>query len=273
VYGIPLIPHLLAMWALNFSDRPIVGSMVSVTEAGVYAVGYQFGMVVAILIAGINNAWSPWFFETSAAGRSDRIPAMTSVFVMLTAAITLGLVLFSRPSIRLLTASPYHEAWKVVPLVAVGYFVNGLTLRVLDVILLHKRTRVVPLTTLTAVAVNIGFNLVAIPRLGMLAAAYGTVLGYGVRLVLTGFFAIRMGTLPVEWRRTAWVCGLFAVLAGGGLCLAMDPAWLDLALRLGLWMLFPVGLVVTGTVRWSELRGFLEGVMGQGGNPGRSKRD
>ena len=150
-----------------------------------YTVGYQFGLLVSIVIAGINNAWTPWYFRANTEGQREHVPAFVTYFVIVAAALALGAALLARDAVHIMTAPAYHDAWVIVPLVALGYFLNAIALRFLDVLMLHKRTSVVPLTTIAAGLANIGFNIAVIPHVGLIGAAYGTVFGYAVRLALT----------------------------------------------------------------------------------------
>jgi len=259
-YSLPLVPHLISTWALNFSDRIILGNFVSIDDVGLYAAGYQFGLVVSVLIAGINNAWTPWYFRTHTENRREHVPAFVTYFVIVTAALALGAALLARPAVLLMTAEAYHGAWVIVPLVALGYFLNGVSLRFLDVLLLHKRTGIVPLTTLAAGAANIGFNLVVIPQVGLIGAAYGTVFGYAVRLALTAYYAAQTGPLPFEWGRIGRVTALAALVAVPGVAIRLEPLALDVALKLGLLVLFPLALLITRTLNAHERQVVRRGV-------------
>ncbi|MBN1964038.1 MAG: oligosaccharide flippase family protein [Anaerolineae bacterium] len=254
VFSLPLVPHLISTWALNFSDRLILANFVSLDDVGVYAVGYQFGLLVSVVIAGINNAWTPWYFRTHTENRRDHVPAFVTYFVIVTAGLALGAALFAREAVTIMTAGPYHDAWVIVPLVALGYFINGVSLRFLDVLMLHKRTSVIPMTTLVAGAANIGFNVVAIPELGIIGAAYGTVFGYIVRLALTAYYAARTGPLPFEWGRVVRACALAGLIAVPGVALSSGSLGLDILWKIGLFVLYPLALIVTRTLNESERR-------------------
>ncbi len=251
-FGVPLVPHLLATWALNFSDRIILGQFVPLDDVGVYAVGYQFGLVVSVIITGINNAWTPWYFRAHSEGRRAHIPAFVTYFVIVIAGLALLAALLARDAVTIMTARAYHGAWVIVPLVAAGYFLNGLALRFLDVLLLHKRTAVIPLTTLAAGLANVAFNLVAIPRVGLIGAAYGTVVGYAVRLVLTAYYAARTGPLPFEWGRVLRVAALAGAVAVPGLLVQLESVWADVPVKLVLFALYPALLLATGTLTARE---------------------
>ncbi|WP_119072836.1 lipopolysaccharide biosynthesis protein [Aggregatilinea lenta] len=251
MFSLPLVPHLISTWALNFSDRIVLGNFVSLDDVGVYTVGYQFGLLVSIVIAGINNAWTPWYFRANTEGRREHIPAFVTYFVIVAAALALGAALLARDAVRIMTAPAYHDAWVIVPLVALGYFLNAIALRFMDVLMLHKRTSVVPLTTIAAGLANIGFNIAVIPHVGLIGAAYGTVFGYAVRLALTAYYAARTGPLPFEWGRVLRV-SVLALVVAPGLLLRVDPVWLDMLLKLGLFALYPALLLGTGTLNARE---------------------
>jgi O-antigen/teichoic acid export membrane protein len=243
VFSLPLVPHLISTWILNFSDRLVLGKLTSIDDVGVYTVGYQFGMAVAVTINAINNAWTPWYFRASTENRREHIPAFVTYFVIVMAGLALGMSLFAREIIVIMTKEAYHDAWIIVPLVTLGYFINGLTLRFLDVLLLHKRTRIMPLTTIAAGAANIGFNVLVIPKVGMIGAAYGTVFGYLVRLALTAYYAVQTGPLPFEWWRVGRVCALGLLIGVPGALLSTGMVGLDLAWKAGFFTLYPIGLI------------------------------
>jgi len=252
IFSLPLVPHLISTWALNFSDRIILAKFVSMDDVGVYAVGYQVGLAVSVVITAINNAWTPWYFRAHKEDRREHIPAFVTYFVIVIAGLALGTALFSREAVQIMTARSYHAAWKIVPWVALGYFVNGLSLRFLDVLMLHKRTTVVPMTTLVAGVANIGFNVLMIPEVGMIGAAYGTLFGYIVRLALTAYYAAQTGPLPFEWGRVIRVCTLAALIAVPGILLSTGTLWLDVLWKIGLFLLFPIALILTRTLNEQE---------------------
>jgi O-antigen/teichoic acid export membrane protein len=42
-FGLPLVPHTLATWVLEFADRAILERFVSLDDLGLYSMGYTFG--------------------------------------------------------------------------------------------------------------------------------------------------------------------------------------------------------------------------------------
>ncbi len=53
-FGLPLVPHLLAHWGLNLSDRVILANSVTRDELGIYNVGYQVAALVGLVVSALN---------------------------------------------------------------------------------------------------------------------------------------------------------------------------------------------------------------------------
>ena len=64
-FSLPLLPHLLANWMLNVSDRIILAGQVSNSQLGLYALGYQFGILLNMVALALNNAWVPFFYQNT----------------------------------------------------------------------------------------------------------------------------------------------------------------------------------------------------------------
>ena len=63
IVTLPLVPHMIAHWSLNFVDRVILQAFVPLSEVGVYQLGYQFGMILQAIAIAVNNAWVPYFLR------------------------------------------------------------------------------------------------------------------------------------------------------------------------------------------------------------------
>ena len=122
-FSLPLVPHLISAWALNFSDRIILGNFVSLDDVGLYAVGYQFGLVVSVLITGMNNAWTPWYFRVSTQGGGAPVPRFATITALVAALAWCG-VAGARGG-RDRDGGELSAAWAIVPLVVLGCVING----------------------------------------------------------------------------------------------------------------------------------------------------
>jgi len=220
-FGLPLIPHSIAGWVLNLSDRWLIGLFIGLTAAaaqaavGIYSLGYQIGQLVSLIGVAVNLAWMPFFYEH---GERPEGPAilreMSSLSVGALAIVAVLAGVLAPEAIAILAPKSWGPdaglAASVVPLVAFAALIQGLYFMVASPIFLHRRTRTLPLLTIAAGAVNVGLNVVLIPRIGILGAAWSTIAGYLTMLVLSFWYAGRSYPVTLDWGRMA---ALFAVAA------------------------------------------------------------
>ena len=255
-YGLPLVPHGLASWTLELSDRAILQRFVSLTQLGLYSLAYQFGTIMNILASAINNAWIPFVFRRVNEQGDVAKPALARLatyFAFALVWIGLGLSLLVEDAIALLTAPPFHAAARFAPWIIFGcmfqslYFVPG------NFILARGRTSRIALVTLVSGAVNVTLILLLAPQYGAIAAAWSTFAAYLLMLVLAWVFGQQAYTVPYEYVRLLRLVlvagGLFAV---GTLVLTEATPFRAVG-RLGLWALFPGALAALGFFDRQEL--------------------
>lgn len=245
-YSLPLIPHGLAGWALGLSDRAILERYVSLSDLGLYSIGYQLGLGLNMVVAAFNYAWVPFMFrmlseDGQAAGA--RIVRLATYYALVICAAALGLALFAEEVLALLTPASYRGAAAITPLIVLGYFLNGLYIIPVNMLFWAEKTHLLPLITLTSGTVSIGLNLWLVPIYGVMAAAWATCIAYGVMLALVTVIAQRVYPLAYEYRRLALMClvalGLYVAASLG---LPLGGFWA----RAAAFALFPVLLFGAG---------------------------
>jgi O-antigen/teichoic acid export membrane protein len=95
----------------------------------------------------------------------------------------------------------------VVPLVAQASMAYGVYFMAVSAVFLVRRTRALQLLTITAGLVNVLLNLALIPRIGLVGAAWSTVVGYVVLAVATGLYARRGYPVALDLPRLAVLFG------------------------------------------------------------------
>jgi O-antigen/teichoic acid export membrane protein len=213
-FGLPLVPHSIAGWVLNLSDRWLIGLFIGLSAAaaqvavGIYSLGYQIAQLVSLIGVALNTAWMPFFYEH---GERPEGPAilreMTSLSVGALSIVTVMAGVLAPEAIAVLAPASWGPdkglAATVVPIVAFAALVQGLYFMISSPIFLHRRTTGLPLLTISAGAVNVGLNVLLIPRLGILGAAWSTVAGYLTMLVLSRWYAGRTYPIDIDWPRIA----------------------------------------------------------------------
>jgi O-antigen/teichoic acid export membrane protein len=245
-FSLPRVPHAVMVQALNMADRFLLDRFVSRAELGTYQVAYTFGTGVKFALSAFEPAWQPFVYaEARAPGARERLARLaTPVFVAFVAVGT-GFAVVSPELLALMTpANPeFRAAAPVIPVVAFAYVLHGLFLLTSVGLGIAKRTGFYPAITAAAAATNIGANLLLVPRLGIMGAAWATLLGYAVMAGLGAWASARAYPIPFSWPR------LLGALAAGALCaalsrLAPDALGAALAVKVPLLLLCAAALVL-----------------------------
>lgn len=245
-YSLPLVPHSLASWVLELSDRAILERFVPLDQLGLYSLGYTYATIMNMVAYAVNIAWVPFLFRTDAQegdmarSRLARLGTYFTLFLCFTALI---LGLFARHVIEFMTAPAFHPAAQVAPWIVAGLLLSGLYYFPINFLFLKQKTSFVPLVTVLSGLLNVGLNVWLIPRFGIMAAAWSTFISYGAMLIFAWRLGLRIYPLPYEYVRLAkigvvtisiWLIGNMVPVAG--------LLWILIAKSL-LVLLFPLALL------------------------------
>ena len=202
VFGLPLVAHTLSHWALDLSDRLILTKFVSMESIGIYALGYKFGTILRILSISINKAIVPYYYETiPTINGKKKISKLVTYYIGVISVFALLVSVLSKDIILLIANPSYYSSYKVVPIVTGGYLMLALYLIPVNGLFFLKKTKIIPLITGISVLFNIIFNLIMIPKYGIIAAAYATLFSYSILFILIGVISQAAFPLPYEKRR------------------------------------------------------------------------
>ncbi len=208
--GLPIVPHLMAHWALNVADRVAIQRTLGVAFVGLYTVGYQIAQGVSLIATALNNAAVPAFYRAAGRGRREALGRAWAPMLYVLGAFSVGVALFGEEAVSLLAPGRYAQASAFIPWVALGYWLLAAYYFPVNALFYAKRVRMIPVATLTAAVTNYLLNIWLLPRYGLIAAAWNTAIAYGVLLAIVAFAAQRVFPLPYRTGRAAAICALGA---------------------------------------------------------------
>lgn len=206
VFSLPLIPHSLAGWILEFSDRMILQWYVPLDQLGLFSLAYSYASLHSLFSYAINMAWVPYLFRTDASEGEKaalRLGQMGTYFALVLCFIALCLNYATKPLIILLTTSSYYGAIDIAPWIIFGLLLSGLYYFPVGFLFLRRKTKIVPQVTAIPAFINVILNLWLIPAYGVIAAAWTTCLSYGVMLILVWLSSLRVYPVAYEYKRLA----------------------------------------------------------------------
>ena len=224
-FGLPRVPHGFAQQVIAVGDKFVLSFFVPLSDIGLYAMGVSVGLIQKVFLTAFEYAWAPFYYATVREPGAQRIfSAVTTYGVAILALMSAGLSAIAADLLQVVTHGQYTAAAPVVAWTSLGVFFQGVYLMTSIGLNITRRTTYYPVATATAAAVNIGLNVLLIPRLGIMGAAYANGIAYATQATIAYYFSQRFYPVEYESGRLARVAAaaIVAYLAGRALP-ATDP--------------------------------------------------
>jgi O-antigen/teichoic acid export membrane protein len=243
VFGMPLVPSALALWAINFVDREFVVWYKGLREAGIYSAAVKIASVITFVMIAFRTAWPAFAYSIEDDREAKRTYAFVLTYLLTFASwVALALGALAPWWTRLLTGDPmYGRAEKGIALLAfAGAIYAGYTVLAIGSGR-ARRTQLNWVVTGTGAAVNVALNFWLVPKYGMVGAAISTAVAYVVLFVGMTLYAQHVYPVQYQWRRVITCVG-----AAVGLTVAARAGGLPLAPSVLLVAAYPLALAVLG---------------------------
>lgn len=203
-FSLPMIPSLLSAWILNLSDRIFIERYFNLHDVGIYSLGYKIAGLILIFTGAFYMAYNPVFYKL--ANSEKQMVAKKKLFnynnayiiVILIAAFFISI--FSKEAIQFLLDPKYLGAYKIVPIIALAYFIGQISGLSNLSIYQEKKTLQMMYMSLGTAILNIILNFLLVPKFGAYGAAYATVLSFAFFFGIKYLYAKKCYFIPINWR-------------------------------------------------------------------------
>lgn len=267
-YGVPLVPVSLAYWIFVVSDRMVIGKLSTVEQLGLYAVANNITSSLTYVNNALGQAWSPravQVYEDQYATAPVFYGQVMTYILLGFGFLCVGLTTFAREALLILSTPAYYgSAVAVGPLALAGVAFASTQITALSISLV-KKTYYITVYAWLAALLNLGLNILWVPRWGMVAASWTTAIAYTFLTVGYLFTSQRLWPVVYEKRRALTIVGLTLLFTLGAEYL---PAWsllLSILLKVGYVLLYIGCLVLLRAVdrnAWSLLFTLVRGKVG-----------
>jgi O-antigen/teichoic acid export membrane protein len=263
-FGLPRVPHGIAQQVVGPATDSLLMTWLltgtgvqNVQTVGVYGVGAGLGLALKLFLSAFEYAWAPFYFQTMTEKDARRtFAAITTYGLAVLVLLAAGLSAVATDLVRLMTAPKFHDAYRVIPWIAIAVTLQGVYLLTSIGMNITKRTQFYPLAAGAAAAANLLANIVLIPRFGMLGPAWANVISYAVLAGVAYALSQRFYPISYERGRIARVVAAGAIAYGVAAFVVPAPGWAlgGLLVRgATVAVLYPGILAVTGFFHGAEL--------------------
>lgn len=207
-FGLPLIPSMLGMVILTVIDRFILRELKGDETAAIYGAGYKLGMFMSIVVTAFRYAWYPFYLSTANDEDAKQVYSkVLTYFMFFCGAIFLVISLFIHEIAQFkifgftIFGEEYLPGTTIVPIILASYVFYGVYLNFQIGVYLENKTKYLALTTGLSALLNIIANFLLIPHLGMMGAAYATLIAYIFMAFSLYFLTNKLYPIQYEWLR------------------------------------------------------------------------
>lgn len=205
-YGMPLSVTFLLEFIINGSDRLIIGWLINSSATGVYAAGYDLSLqTIGLLMSIVNLAAYPLAVRALEDGGYEKARSQLSTNGTLLFGISIpmmcALIMLNKNIVHIVLGPAfYHTGAMLMPWIAVSAFIAGVKAFHFDLSFqLGKKTIGQIWVVCISATVNLGLNIILIPAVGIIGAAYSTLIAYIIGLFLSWFLGKRIFEVPIAW--------------------------------------------------------------------------
>jgi O-antigen/teichoic acid export membrane protein len=235
-FGAPLMPMMLGLSLIGFGERYLLALLQNVEAVAKYTLSFNIAFIVYVIGAAVLDLFVPEFNKAcnrlssgdaleATGSDAPRVLFTTMLRYLLLLALTGGLFLLlcGRQLVAIISQREYGGAAQIIPflaLVPLFYLLWTLFNRIL---LARGDTRVIGMATLAVTAIDVGLNVLLIPRLGEIGCALALTTSLSLLALFTGAYA--RGWRWMIWSRLK-AGRLFAMAAINGIGIFLSQAML-----------------------------------------------
>lgn len=210
-YSIPLIPGSIGVFLNGYADRIAIQHQTSLSQVGIYGIGYRFAVMVGLVLVGFQGSVIPLVMVNHEdPDMPEGLGRVFRVFCMLGLATFMLVSVLAGPAIRILAAPSYYAAASIVPYVVAGTLLGGMGIFAPGP-LLTQRTGIIASIWVCAGMLNAGLAFALVSPLGLTGAGIATLLSSAFSFVALMAVSQRHYPVPHSWGRIT-IATAFAVV-------------------------------------------------------------
>lgn len=194
----------------SFIDRIFIKEYMTLSDLGIYSMGYKIAGIVSVIISGIQGSLMPLVYRAYRDENTKR--SMVVIFkwvIFLFLSLFLFVGIFSNNIVSLFLGSQFAGAGLIAPLMILAVTMSNLYIFAPG-IHIAKKTKIITAINIIVTLISICLNFMLIPRFGLEGAAVANVIRAGIFCFLFFYISFKFYPLHYEWGRIS--IGLVAAL-------------------------------------------------------------
>lgn len=202
-YGLPLIGYEVLRHVFAYGDRVQINYFLGTESLGYYAAASNLCMYIQVLfVTSMLTAVTPMYMDRwEAEGKKsteDFLALVMRYYLCLAIPAAFGVAAVGLDLLDFLAGEKYSEGYRVIPFIIVGMLIEGAAVLAAAGLTIGKRTKLMMGVMVSAAILNVGLNLVLIPRFDLEGAAAATLISFIYYAVINFYFGHKILMVRVD---------------------------------------------------------------------------
>lgn len=201
-FSIPLISNTISWWIMNVSDRFIINKYMGTSANGIYAVSNKLPSIVVMINYIFYLAWQESAItEYKSEDKSKFYTTMFKVYMTLQFTAVIILISYTPLMLKILVSSKFYEAYKYTPYLYMGALFYGFSSFYGVIYDGAKDTKSAAYTAIIGALFNVVFNIFMIPKWGIQAASFSTMIAFLIMWLLRAYNTQKYIKISIEKKK------------------------------------------------------------------------
>ncbi len=202
----PLAVSSVAVISTTYADRVVVKLLLDIDALGLYGIALRFAAVASFIQIGFQSSLTPLITQHYRDPESpSQLARIFRLFLALSLPPVLALCIYAQEIVMLLTATPFHSAYTLIPPLAAAALLSGMYIFVPGLWLARKTGLTMRINLITAV-LNVALTLPLAMAIGLRGAALGAMLSATANLAALTYLGHKHYPIPFDWKRIGLSC-------------------------------------------------------------------
>ena len=179
IYCLPLILNGITWWINSSLDNYFIVGYCNVSDNGIYSVSQKIPTILTTFSSFFLQAWN--LSAIKEFDREDKDGFFSNTYNFLNAGLVIlcsSIILCNIPLANILYGKDFFEAWKCSSWLLISTVFSAISSYEGSIFAACKKSSITAISTVVAASINIVFNFILIPRIGIQGAAIATVISF-----------------------------------------------------------------------------------------------
>jgi len=212
LYSLPLIPNILNWWIMNVSDRLLIKYYLGSSANGIYAIANKFPSMLIIISSIFYLAWQESAIkEANSKDRDIFYTRMFNGFFKFQFSSLFVLLSSSYILVNILVNDDFKSAYLYMPFLFLGAIFSSFSSFYGTGFQSSKETKGAFYSSVAGSILNIIFNIILIPKIGLMGASLATMIAFFIMWIMRIYQTKKYFNIKLDYKSIS-ICSLLTIV-------------------------------------------------------------